>query len=133
MDRTSWIAIIVSVIGLFAWQWYVSEHLAPPPAPATQGAAATPPPAPTPQPTVTATPSPAAMTALEETLKGEGAEFVFNNDTGGIEQVVLGMHMGENKENVSLNRSRTLPIGAIGFEPGVPLGAQLLACDGQDA
>ncbi|MFM8983041.1 MAG: membrane protein insertase YidC, partial [Spartobacteria bacterium] len=129
MDRTSWIAIIVSVIGLFAWQWYVSEHLAPPPAPATQAAAATPPPAPAPQPTVAATPSPAAMKALEETLKGEGAEFVFNNDTGGIEQVVLGMHMGENKDHVSLNRSRTLPIGAIGFQPGEVLGGFNMTTD----
>ena len=83
MDRTSWIAIIISVIGLFAWQWYVSEHLAPPPAPTAQAPAATPALTPTPAPTVSATPSPAAMKALEETLKGEGAEFVFNNDTGG--------------------------------------------------
>jgi len=129
MDRTSWIAIIISVIGLFAWQWYVSEHLAPPPAPTAQAPAATPALTPTPAPTVSAIPSPAAMKALEETLKGEGAEFVFNNDTGGIEQVVLGMHMGENKDHVSLNRSRTLPIGAIGFEPGEVLGGFNMTTD----
>jgi YidC/Oxa1 family membrane protein insertase len=129
MDRTSWIAIIISVIGLFAWQWYVSEHLAPPPAPTAQAPAATTPPTATPQPTVAATPSPASMTALEETLKGEGAEFVFNNDTGGIEQVVLGLHMGENREHVSLNRSRTLPIGAIGFQPGEVLGGFHMTTD----
>ena len=129
MDRTSWIAIIISVIGLFAWQWYVSEHLAPPQAPTAQAPAATPALAPTPAPTASATPSPSAMTAVKESLKSEGAEFVFNNDTGGIEQVVLGMHMGENKEHVSLNRSRLLPIGAIGFEPGEALGGFSMSTD----
>lgn len=129
MDRTSWIAIILSVIGLFAWQWYVSEHLAPPQAPPAQAPAATTPPVPSPEPTTAPTPSPAAMTARAESLEREGAEFVFNNDTGGIEQVVLGMHMGENKEHVSLNRSRTLPIGAIGFEPGQALGGFVMSTD----
>lgn len=129
MDRTSWIAIIISVLGLFAWQWYVSEHFAPPQAPTAQAPTATPPPVPLPEPTTVATPSPAVMTARAESLEREGAEFVFNNDTGGIEQVVLGMHMGENKENVSLNRSRTLPIGAIGFEPGEVLGGFAMSTD----
>ncbi len=130
MDRTSWIAIILSVIGLFAWQWYVSEHIAPPQAaPAAQAPAATPPPSPSAEPATAPTPSPAVMTARAESLEREGAEFVFNNDTGGIEQVVLGMHMGENKEHVSLNRSRTLPIGAIGFEPGQAVGGFAMSTD----
>ncbi len=122
MDRTSWIAIIISVIGLFAWQWYVSEHIARPPSPAPQTAAATPQPTTTPEPTTAPTPALSAMTARAESLETDGAEFVFNNDTGGIEQVVLRMHMGEKKEHVSLNRSRLMPIGAIGFEPGEALG-----------
>ena len=122
MDRTSWIAIILSILGLFAWQWYVAENLTPPQEP----------PAATPQPTPAAAapmetapapePRSATMAARAESLESKGAEFLFNNDTGGIEQVVLRLHMGENKENVSLNRSRLLPIGAIGFEPGVALG-----------
>jgi YidC/Oxa1 family membrane protein insertase len=122
MDRTSWIAIILSVLGLFVWQWYVAENLTPPPQPA----AATPQPSPTAAPVAETQPTPeprtAALTARAESLESEGADFIFNNDTGGIEQVVLRLHMGENKENVSLNRSRLLPIGAIGFEPGVALG-----------
>ena len=122
MDRTSWIAIILSVIGLFVWQWYVAENLTPPPQPA----AATPQPTPAATPVAVAQPTPeprtTSLTARAESLESEGADFIFNNDTGGIEQVVLRLHMGENKENVSLNRSRLLPIGAIGFEPGVALG-----------
>ncbi len=122
MDRTSWIAIILSVLGLFVWQWYVAENLTPPPQPA----AATPQPSPTATPVAETQPTPeprtAALAARAESLESDGADFIFNNDTGGVEQVVLRLHMGENKENVSLNRSRLLPIGAIGFEPGVALG-----------
>ncbi|MFM8364521.1 MAG: membrane protein insertase YidC, partial [Verrucomicrobiota bacterium] len=122
MDRTSWIAIILSVLGLFVWQWYVAENLTPPPQPA----AATPQPSPTAPPVAETQPTPeprtAALTARAESLENDSAEFIFNNDTGGVEQVVLRLHMGENKEHVSLNRSRLLPIGAIGFEPGVALG-----------
>jgi YidC/Oxa1 family membrane protein insertase len=128
MDRTSWIAIILSVLGLFAWQWYVAEYHTPPPrpveAPAPQNAESSPPPTPaaTPESESAPVPTASAITARAESLEGEGAEFLFNNDTGGIEQVVLRLHLGENKENVSLNRSRLLPIGAIGFEPGRALG-----------
>jgi YidC/Oxa1 family membrane protein insertase len=123
MDRKSWIAIILSVVGLFAWQWYVSKKYPPQPKQPDAQAEATPMPVatPTPEP-VTPVPGPAMMTARAESITNEGAEFVFNNDTGGIEQVILNMHMGENRENVSLNRSRTMPIGAMGFEPGDVLG-----------
>jgi YidC/Oxa1 family membrane protein insertase len=125
MDRTSWIAIIICVVGLFAWQWYVTENYTQPPA---ETAPATPPtPEPTPG-TATApaepapTPEPVRMQARAESLDTPAAEFVFNNDTGGINQVVLALHMGENSERVSLNRSRTMPIGAMGFAPGEVLG-----------
>ena len=62
------------------------------------------------------------MKALDEMISNTQAEYVFNNDSGGIEQVILLMHLGENKEHVSLNRSRTMPIGAMGFSPGDVLG-----------
>ena len=130
MDKKAWIAIILSVAGLFLWQWYVAETY--PPA-ARQQAAAQSSPTPAPEPVSeesASTPAPATaakdekpvMTARAESLRTEDAEFVFNNDTGGLEQVVLKMHMGENKEHVALNRSRTMPIGALGFQPGEVLG-----------
>lgn len=127
MDRTSWIAIIICVVGLFAWQWYVTENYSNQPPPAQQP---TPPAetAATPEPTTAAAPTPAPepaaprMEARAESIDTPAAEFVFNNDTGGINQVVLALHMGENSERVSLNRSRTMPIGAMGFAPGEVLG-----------
>lgn len=126
MDRTSWIAIILSVIGLFAWQWYVAEYHTPPPRSAEAEAADAPSPDTLPaaetRPAPTPEPRAATMAVRAESLESDSAEFLFNNDTGGIEQVILRLHMGENQQHVSLNRSRLLPIGAIGFEPGVALG-----------
>jgi YidC/Oxa1 family membrane protein insertase len=79
-------------------------------------------PAPTP-------PSEATIAARAESLSNENAEFTFNNGTGGIEQVVLRMHKGENESHVSLNRSRSMPIGGLGFNPGEVLGGFEMATD----
>lgn len=135
MDRKAWIAITLSVVGLVAWQWYVTKYVAPAQqAAAAAAAAASPAATATPAPTAT-TPSPPpetarpapspqgpVMTARAESLSAEGTEFVFNNDAGGIEQVVLLMHQGENRQSVSLNRDRGMPIGALGFNPGEVFG-----------
>jgi YidC/Oxa1 family membrane protein insertase len=134
MDRKSWIAIILSVTGLFAWQWYVSKYYkqeAPPAAspslpsatPSTPVATA---PAATPASPVEQPPS---LSARAESLSTNSTEFIFNNNAGGIEQVVLRMHLGENHENVALNRSRTMPIGAFGFNPGEVLGGFEMSAD----
>ena len=127
MDRKSLIAIALSVVGLFAWQWYVSKYYKPQlQAAAAANAAASPvaaQAAPVATPTPAQTPLPvSSLTARAESLSNDKAEYVFNNDSGGIEQVILFLHMGENKEHVSLNRSRTMPIGAMGFSPGEVLG-----------
>lgn len=128
MDRKAWIAITLSVAGLFAWQWYIGKNTPP-----AQPAAASASPTATAAPAASTTPSPAAtlpsptpprevMTARAESLSTSAAEFVFNNDAGGIEQVVLLMHQGENQQSVSLNRDRGMPIGALGFNPGEVFG-----------
>jgi len=123
MDRKAWIAISLSVAGLFGWQWYVSKYQTPP-APVTVAAAPAPaatalPPGPSATPALpAATPSLPVMTARAESLSGPTAEFVFNNDAGGIETVNLLQHLGENDGSVSLNRDRGMPIGAMGFQPG---------------
>lgn len=66
------------------------------------------------------------MAARSESLvAGDGkdrAEFVFNNDAGGIESVILLMHLGENKEAVHLNGDSKMPIGAICADPSTALG-----------
>jgi YidC/Oxa1 family membrane protein insertase len=69
------------------------------------------------------------MASRAESLSSDHAEFVFNNDTGGIEQVILRLHMGENHENVALNRSRSMPIGAFGFTPGEVLNGFEMTAD----
>ena len=134
MDRKAWIAITLSVAGFFASQWYVSKYLTPPPAapaPATTAAPVAPTSAPSVAPTATpgvvaqptATPALPVMKARAESLSAKGAEFVFNNDSGGIEQVVLLLHRGANAgSSVSLNRDRGMPIGALGYNPGEVLG-----------
>jgi len=134
MDRKSWIAIILSVTGLFAWQWYISKYYKPEPLPAGVSAA----PTATPSAAVAATPAanpvttaepPPSMSARAESLSTNSTEFVFNNDAGGIEQVILRMHLGENHDNVALNRSRSMPIGAFGFNPGEVLGGFEMTAD----
>jgi hypothetical protein len=54
MDRKSWIAITLSVAGLFAWQWYVSKYYKPQLAKANAA-------------TVSATPAPTATPAVNST------------------------------------------------------------------
>ena len=103
MDRKAWIAITLSVVGLVAWQWYVSKYITPAqqaaaaaaaaasasPA-ATAPAASAPAVAATPGTTTAAsTPPQQVMTPSAESLTAGGADFVFNNDAGGIEQVIL--------------------------------------------
>ena len=133
MDRKSWIAIALSVAGLFAWQWYVSKYYKPQLAKAN-AATASATPAPLATTAVNSTPAPpppseATIAARAESLSNENAEFIFNNGTGGIEQVVLRMHKGENESHVSLNRSRSMPIGGLGFNPGEVLGGFEMATD----
>lgn len=128
MDRKAWIAVILSVAGLFAWQWYVGKYQTPPvpPAPAAAPPGATAAAVPTatavPVPQAPAAPEQPVMKARAESLTAEGADFVFNNDSGGIEQVILLKHRGENDGSVSLNRDRGMPIGALGFNPGDVIG-----------
>lgn len=138
MDRKAWLAISLSVIGLVLWYLFYVPPVPPPRTPAEQAAAAGTPQA-TPQqavePVVTPQPTPQTpvMTARSETLAaGEGgdrAEFVFNNDTGGIQSAILLMHLGEDEEAVHLNRDAATPIGALAFDPAVSLGGFEMTAD----
>jgi len=132
MDRKSWIAIALSVAGLFAWQWYVSKYYKPQLAKATAATAAAPTPVTTPAVDSTPEPTPPTETFLSarsESLSNANAKFIFNNGTGGIEEVALSMHKGENASPVSLNRSRSMPIGGLGFSPGEVLGGFEMTTD----
>lgn len=136
MDRKAWIAVTLSVVGLFAWQWYVSKTYPHPKAgtvPAAPAASGTPAAVATPTPAQAAsTPAMPVMAARAESLRQDGAEFVFNNDTGGIEQVVLSLHKAENQGSVALNGDRAMPVGGIGFQPEEIIGGFEMVTDPAD-
>src|SRR6185437_15172208 len=103
MDRTAWIAVILCVLGLFAWQIWSSRQAVPRPAvattpsPAVAGVSASATPsaadaiAPQPAGAATAAPSATPPTLVErtETLSNSDVELHFTNRGGGIAQAIL--------------------------------------------
>jgi len=144
MDRKTWFFVGLSIVGIILWQWYYtvtygpyleqqrkeSEQAAAVAAaqPSSQADAAASPTAPDSVVSVDATPTPrptprATIQARRESISAaDQADFLFNNDTGGIETAMLLMHLGENREAVGLNRDRQMPIGALAYEAGKALG-----------
>ena len=130
MDRKAWIAIIFSILGLVAWQWYYVKTYSPkPPVAGQEVTVATPTPAQAP----VATPIPVreepVFAARNQSLYSKNAEYVFSNDKGGIERAILLLHLGENKQAVFLNGNRTMPIGAVGEDPAAPWGGFTMQTD----
>ncbi|MFN2540547.1 MAG: hypothetical protein ABR514_00055, partial [Chthoniobacterales bacterium] len=130
MDRTAWIAIGLSVIGLVLWEIYISKQMQQArPASAPAGATATPF-SPTPGPAVspTASPSPSATPAATvapfeekiETLRNADVELRLTNRGGGIAEAVLLNHKAEQDRRVILNSPDHAPIGAIIDDPAAP-------------
>lgn len=138
MDRKAWIAIILSIIGLVAWQWAITVYYPPVPVdPAAAATVATASPAPTaeatpaasaPEPPVLASSAP-VISAQTESLQTENAEYVFTNDRGGIEAVKLRLHIGEDQQVVAMNGNRAMPIGTLGLVPGQALGGFAMKTD----
>ena len=139
MDRQAWIAITLSIVGLFAWQMYVTKKYPVRPAPAAAHAAATPggaAPAASNPPLVTsgqpdvvadrkeAAPAAAAAddTAPEqtETLKSDQLVLNFTSRGGGISAAVPQgkQHIAENGVNIQLGHAGNIPIGALSEQPG---------------
>ncbi|MEO8207378.1 MAG: membrane protein insertase YidC, partial [Chthoniobacterales bacterium] len=95
----------------------------PPPVVPPTVAVASPTPA---SPEATATPASSPVAAVdtpsiapkEDRLYTSSAEYTFENDKGGVEQVLLYSHRGEQSHNVLLNEKGTAPIGTINFEGG---------------
>src|SRR5512144_1852830 len=103
MDRKAWIAVVLSILGLIAWQWYYVHKYSPKPgAPRPQTAEAAPK-SPSPSAPVAA-PSPIpeepVIAAQNTSLYSQSAEYVFSNDKGGIERANLLLHRGENEQPV---------------------------------
>lgn len=145
MDRKTWIFVGLSILGIVLWQWYYAATYGPyieqqrregaeraaqdavtqdAVTPGSDVAAA--PTAGVPTPVATATPRPtprATIQARRESISNsDQADFLFNNDTGGIETAILLMHLGENREAIGLNRDRQMPIGALAYEAGQAVG-----------
>ncbi|MFM8718046.1 MAG: hypothetical protein ACKOFH_00705, partial [Chthoniobacterales bacterium] len=137
MDRKAWIVIILCVASLGLWQWAYMKYYAPTPEQlaaakqaAEEKAAATATPTPdAPVAEAAPTPAPQAPVPTEPSVPREEfkistklADFLFVSDAGGIAVAELLGHLGENGANVFLNIPEAQPIGALGDEPGKPLG-----------
>jgi YidC/Oxa1 family membrane protein insertase len=134
MDRTTWIAVTLCVIGLVLWEVYVANQTRPKPAPITGAPTATFPPTPgvatnaaTPlaSPAASPTAQPSATVApfpeLTERLRNSDLELHLTNRGGGIAEAVLLNHIAEENKRVTLNSADHTPIGAIIDNPTAPL------------
>lgn len=156
-DRTTWIALALSIVGLVGWQWYYQKTYAPYLAQqkAVQDAArlkaenAKGHPDGTNAALVSATPLPVIsldqvtkitnaaavfpeipeLSARRETLDTSRAEYLFANNTGGIEGVTLFLHLGANLHSLYLNKGSGMPIGAICDSNGIPVGGFTMKAD----
>ncbi len=147
MDRKAWIAVVLSVAGLFGWQWWYQktygEALAqqrgveaqeraataasPTPAPYAEqpGASATPVGVPLASPGASPAPAnplasaPATPAFSEETLsmESDALEYTFTTRGGGIARIALRGHTSAQDGLVVINGGRPVAIGAIGTRP----------------
>ena len=122
-DRTTWIAVSLSIAGLIGWQYYNNTHTLPAikTERAAEQAASTTPVKAAPQVTPI-TPVPTApipqLTARRETLDTAKAEYLFENNIGGIESITLFLHLGEQDHSLQLNTLSPTPIGTLLEAPG---------------
>jgi len=135
MDRTAWIAVMLCVIGLVAWEWWVakqtprprpptSAQLSPAPTPlAGSSPSAVPLTASSPPPAATGTPAPEATPAFAEkieTLRNDDVELRLTNRGGGIREAVLLNHIGQGGDRLVINSKDQPPIGAMVEQPNSP-------------
>jgi YidC/Oxa1 family membrane protein insertase len=132
MDRTAWIAVALSVVGLVLWELYLVKQTPPrrapgtaapqqiSPVPTAAGSVSTPPVVAAP-----AIPSKATETAPSfpekiETLRNSDVELRLTNRGGGIKEAVLLKQVAEKGQRVVLNSAEGAPIGAITEQPSSP-------------
>lgn len=156
-DRTTWIAIVLSVAGLVGWQYYYNKTYGPylakqaalhkqakeaesakatttaTPAPVAKTTVLPPTsllPSSSPQaPVATATPAIPEFSAKRETIDTSRAEYLFASNTGGIEAITLFLHLGANEQSLFLNKDSGMPIGALCDGNGNPIGGFAMAAD----
>ena len=133
-DRTTWIAIIISVAGLVGWQYYYNKTYGPYLAQQAalkhqqdeQKKQATAVPSPSAIPVAATTPissssSIPCITARKATKDTSRAEYLFTSDIGGIDSVTLFLHLGAHEQSLFLNKDSGIPIGALCEATGAPL------------
>jgi YidC/Oxa1 family membrane protein insertase len=69
------------------------------------------------------------ISAKRATLDTSRAEYLFANNTGGIESVTLFLHLGANEQSLFLNKDSGLPIGALCDASGTPIGGFTMDAD----
>jgi YidC/Oxa1 family membrane protein insertase len=119
-DRTTWIAVSLSIAGLIAWQWYYTSHTVP----AMKAERIEEQTASTPSAVKNVPIAPVhsneipQITARRETVDTAKAEYIFENNIGGIESITLFLHLGEQDHSLQLNHLSPCPIGALLEAPG---------------
>ena len=133
MDRTAWIVVALCVVGLVVWEMYLAKQMTPRPAPATAmpgqasptgtPAIIAPSPSPLPLPEAESQGAEAVPSFAEklETLRNSDVKLRFTNRGGGIAEVVMFNHIGENSQRVTLNSPKHMPIGAMVDDPAKPV------------
>ncbi len=141
MDRQAWIAVTLCVLGLIAWQFYMTSH--PPARTIASPTPAVPLPAasastgvPAEQPSASISPSgstesrpapnqpastPIPFVEKTEILRNSDLELLLTNRGGGIKEAVLREHVVENGAHVKINANSEVPIGAILQKPATPV------------
>jgi YidC/Oxa1 family membrane protein insertase len=136
-DRTTWIALALSLAGLIGWQYYYQktygpylarqaalQKAAPSPRPVAGSPVSSPSGTPTPVAAASSladTPSVPELSSRRETLDTSRAEYLFASDIGGIERITLFLHLGANDHSLFLNKDSGMPIGALCDASGTPL------------
>lgn len=133
-DRTTWIAILLSIVGLVGWQWYYTKNYLP--AMTAQRAAEesassaasssvvapkTALPTTAPRESSLNDHSIPQLEAKRATLDSPKAEYLFANDVGGIEAVTLFIHLAEQAHSLMLNSHSPVAIGELQEIPGKAL------------
>src|SRR6266487_5474789 len=138
MDRTAWIVVALSVIGLVVWEIYLAKQMAPRRAPIVGAPGQVSPtatpailaPSPSATPVAETAPSPEPTPSFAEkieTLRNSDVELRLTNRGGGIKEAVLLRQIAEKDQRVVLNSNQTTPIGAIIEQPATPALAEFTA------
>jgi YidC/Oxa1 family membrane protein insertase len=126
-DRTTWIALAISIAGLVAWQSYYTKHY--PPVPIAQQRVQQKEITPPAVPVDSSADAPALplskplpqLAARHETFDTQKAEYLFAEEVGGIEAVTLFIHLGEKAHSLQLNNLSPTPIGSLQEASGAVL------------